>query len=214
MTTDLELIPVDDVEADNVALIVAKSSAYLPRIKLCQGSAKEVNSRQVARGGNYALVKSKEDVEDLGDEVPMLICAGRAKALRTGDMILSFFDPSDEEFKKIEEESKVKDSGCMYGPEYLVWLPDQECFATLFLNSPTARRESGAVHARLRKAALLTSHLIVKPKFSWFGPVCKDCSTPFDIPDLTVVQEQINKFRNERSSAVKVEDSTEDTRER
>lgn len=208
------LIAVDQSQNDT-ALSVASAGTFLPRIKLCQGQAKEVNQRKVARGGCFALVVSKEEVIDLGEEVVMVVAAGRAKALETGDMILTNFDPKSPEFKRIEAESKDKDSGCMYGPEYLVWLPEQKTLATLFLCSPTARREGAAVHARLGRGALLTSKLIETEKYSWFGPVCKDYTSPIvDLPNPTELAEAVDRFRNERSSEVRAVDSTEGDRDR
>jgi hypothetical protein len=208
------LIAVDQTQNDT-ALSVASAGTFLPRIKLCQGQAKEVNQRKVARGGNFALVVTKEEVIDLGEEVVMVVCAGRAKALETGDMILTNFDPKSPEFKRIELESKDKDSGCMFGPEYLVWLPEHKMLATLFLCSPTARREGAAVHARLGRGALLTSKLIETEKYSWFGPVCKDYTSPIaELPNPTDLQEAIERFRNERSSEVRAVESPEGDRER
>lgn len=201
------LIAVPQSSSDN-ALAVANSSTFLPRVKLCQGSAKEVNTRKVARGGNFALIRSKEEIEDLGDEVIMIPVAGRAKALDTsGEVIITNFDPKSSEFLRIEELSKDKDSGAMYGPEYLVWLPDHNTFALLFLCSPTARREGGAVHAHLGRGALLTSELIDNKKFQWFGPKIKDYSAPIpSIPSQEDIDTQHQRFQNEKSSQVRVAD--------
>lgn len=210
-----ELIPAGMSKNEDAALIVANAGDYLPRLKLCQPAAKEVTHRKVSRGGNYALIRSKDEIEDLGEEVEMVVCAGRPKALQTGDVIISIFEPDSDEFKRIQSESKNKDSGCMYGPEYLVWLPNQDTFATLFMCNPTARREAGSVHARLRKAALLTSNLIETEKYSWYGPVCKDLTTPItNLPASEIFQEEIGKFENEKSSQVKSADADEGDRER
>ncbi len=203
------LIAVDQTQNEG-ALAVASAGTFLPRIKLCQGQAKEVSKRQVARGGCFALVVSKDEIIDLGEEVVMIVAAGRSKALEVGDMILTNFDHKSPEFKRIELESKDKDSGCMFGPEYLVWLPEHKMLATLFLCSPTARREGAAVHARLGRGALLTSKLIETEKYSWFGPVCKDYTSPIaDLPPATELHEAIDRFRNERSSEVRAVESPE-----
>lgn len=208
-----ELVPVvGDTGKEDAALTVGTTSLYFPRIKLCQGQAREVQKQLVEKGGNYALISGKTDVEDLGDSVDMVICAGRAKALRTGDVIMSVFDHESEEFQKIKEESKDKNSGSMYGPEYLVFLPDvgeEGTFATLFLSNPTMRRESKTFHARLRKAATVTSHLIETKEHAWFGPLCNDCSTPLDLPSSEVFEEAISRFNNEKPSQVATVDESD-----
>lgn len=216
MTQELISIPSGETQ-DAAALSAGTSLLYFPRIKLCQGNAKEVQKKLVASGGNFALISAKTDVEDLGDNFEMVICAGRAKALRTKGVIMSFFDQTDDEFKKIREESKDKDSGCMYGPEYLVFLPsvgDDGTFATFFLSNPTMRRESKSFHARLRKAATVTSLLIETAKFSWFGPLCGDCSTPLDLPKSEVFDEAIERFQNEKASQIETVDDDSEDRER
>ncbi len=197
------LIPADvgGSKADN-ALVVANNQDYFPRIKLCQGNAKEVLKEFVAKGGNYALVKGKDDIEDLGNSIDLVLCSGRPKAMRTGDQIITIFEEDAEEFKKIMASSKTKDSGCFYGPEYLVYIPAAQTFATLFLNNPTMRREAGAVHSRLKQAATLSSHLIENEDYSWFGPKCGDCSSPLELPDLDEIRATVDKFETEKSSQI------------
>ena len=97
----------------------------------------------------------------------------------------------------------------MYGPEYLVWIPSVKALATFFLSSPTARRESASIHARLRKAATLKAKLINGKKHKWHGPVITPCSTPFDLPDMTYLNEEIEKFSNPKASSVIIEGETE-----
>ena len=210
-----ELIPasVGGSKADN-ALTVANNQDYLPRIKLCQGNGKEVLKKYVASGGNYALIKSKEDIEDLGDSIDLLICSGRPKAMRTGDQIIIMCEEESDEFKKIMSESKVKNSGCFYGPEYLVYIPAAQTFATLFMNNPTMRREAKAVHSRLRQAATITSHLIENEDFAWFGPKCGDCSVMLDIPELDEIETTVKKFEDEKSSQIETVADDSDSRER
>lgn len=197
-------------KADN-ALTVANNQDYFPRIKLCQGNAKEVLQGKVSKGGNYGLVKGKDDIEDLGNSIDVVICAGRPKAMRTGEQIITIFEEDSDEFKKIMAESKTKDSGCFYGPEYLLYIPAAQTFATFFMNNPTMRREAGAIHSRLRNAATVSTHLIETESFSWFGPKCSDCSTPLDLPEMDVIKNTVEKFENEKSSQIQTVDETNDS---
>jgi len=201
------LIPV--TQSEN-ALKVMNSQDYFPRLKLCQGSAKEVNTGKVEKGGYYALIHSKDKIDDAGKDIEIIIASSRAKALRTGDKILQYFDPSCAEFKEVEAEASVKDSGCMYGPEFLIWLPGQQMFATLFLCNPTGRRASSQFQAALGMGAILSSVLIDNGDFQWFGSTCELSTTPIsDVPDGDILASAVEKFNNEKPSAVTKAEPTE-----
>lgn len=212
------LIPVDDDDEEaKGALSVASATSYFPRVKLCQGGAKEVAKKKVKAGGNYALVITKDNVIDLGDEVEILVCAVRSKALETAnDAIITIYEKDDPEFLRIQGQSSVKDSGCMFGPEYLIYLPREKTFATFFMSSPTARGEAGAVHSRRGKAALLTSQYIEKPKFSWWGPLCGDLTTPIELPPADEIESAKARYKALKSSQIRaIDDATgEGDRER
>lgn len=197
------------------ALSIANTVDYLPRIKLCQGQAKEVLKKHVAAGGNYALVRGKDDIEDLGDSIDVLICSGRPKAMRTGEQMITIFEEESDEFKKIMTDSKTKNSGCFYGPEYLVYIPAAESFATLFMNNPTMRKRASHVHARLRNAATISTTLIENPEYSWFGPSVSDCSSPLVLPDVDIIRKAVDKYESEKSSQIEtVKESSDSDRVR
>lgn len=114
----------------------------------------------------------------------------------TDDAVITCFDHTDQMFKDIMAESEKKDSGCMYGPEYLVWIPSMKVFALFFMGSKTGRREAPALRALLGKAATLRTKLIESKQFSWHGPVVSACSTPFDIPSQEEIAQEVEKFLN------------------
>ena len=102
----------------------------------------------------------------------------------------------------------------MYGPEFLVYLPAYETFATYFLCNPTGRKVAPDIAARMNNGANLGSRLIENKKkgYRWHGPVIKDCGAPLEVPDLAVITEVATKFLNEKDS--KVELAEEGGRER
>lgn len=209
--TENALIPASVTGSDETALAVAQSSAkFLPRIQLCQAQTKLVLQRKVARGGHFALV-DRDNVVDLGNEVEVVVCAGRAKAMQFDDeTVINNFDKDSDTFKSIQERSGDRDSGCMYGPEYLLYLPNQERFVTFFMASTTLRREASQVHSHMGQQALLASHPIETKKYTWFGSKCEDLSTPVELPDMKIIQEEIDKFKNEKSTDLEVVDEDED----
>ena len=198
-------------EANN-ALSLMQNQDYLPRLKLCQSNAQEVNAGKVDRGGNYCIIYSKDQIEDLGNEVELVVASVRTKALDcSGDDILQYFDKDSPEFLAIVEKSKVKDSECMYGPEYLVWVIGQESFATLFLSSVTARRVATDIHKELGQAAMAKSKLIEGKKHTWWGPIFKPhtATTP-NLPDPEEIEKKIKQFKEEKPSEIEVAPESSD----
>lgn len=218
MTAENALVPVDVLGNSDGALAVASSSAFLPRIQLYGGNSNACKEGKIPIG-QYGLVSGKDDLEVLGAEVDILVLCGRAKALQIGDQIITVYDHTDPVFKQIQVDSEVQDSGAMFGPEYLFWVPSADKFATFFMSSKTARRESKAVHALIGYAATLKAQYInpANSKYSWHGPKIVKCTSPtFDVPDAELLKEEIGKFRNPPKSKVEAAgtSSEADVRER
>lgn len=201
---------------DNSALKVAQATDFLPRLQLYGAKSGACGEGRIPIG-HYGLA-SGDDIDDLGDEVQILVCAARPKALDlSSETVTSYFKEDSPEFQDIRERSAVKDSGCMYGPEYLVFVPEAPNldgppgrFATFFLGSKTMRREAKAVHARLRKAGLLTAVFIKKPKYSWHGPKCEPIES-CALPSQAAVDREIKRFTSEKGSQVEtIKDSGRD----
>jgi hypothetical protein len=100
------------------------------------------------------------------------------KALRTGDSVESSLDPDSDVFKKIASDAMGVNSGCMFGPEFLVYFPAEQQFATLFLGSKSGRRQAGAFTAMLGKSVKLNSELVKNAKGSWYVPKVAESATP------------------------------------
>ena len=202
-------------DAESFAL-VSKSSAFLPRIQLFGGNSGACKEGKIGIG-RYGLVKSKEQIIDLGAEVDVLPIAWRPKAMRiAGDNILTVFKPGNPEFGKIMAGSEVQNSGCMFGPEYMLWIPSVHELATFFMSSKTARREAPNLQALLAKKspATLKAKLIKTEKFIWHGPVVTICSTPFDLPDPAELMEEVQKFTTVPETDVETVEPGTATRDR
>ncbi len=182
---------------------LAKSVDYLPRFQLYGFESKEVK-RGVIPGGHYGLVAAKDDITDLGVEAQCYVLGLRLKALRIiGDKVENFFDPNHDEFKAIKAASGDPKSGCMAGPEYLLYLPGMKQFCTFFMANKTARREAPKVRAFLpteadpvAKAATLKIQFIETSEYAWHGPVIVGCSIPLAAPDMDTMNSEIAKFNN------------------
>lgn len=173
---------------------VVTSGNYLPRLQLMTSQSEKCKEGAFPIN-NYALVVG-EIFHDLGKEVDILVICFRPKAIEIGDAVITVFDQNSEEFKRIVAKSELPNSGCMYGPEFLVYVPSQKKFATFFMGSKSARKEAPAVRALLQAAATLKSKKISTSQHTWFAPQAVPCSTPFELPNMDDLKKEVEKFNN------------------
>jgi hypothetical protein len=196
---------------DDEAFDAATSAKYLPRLQLMTSNSGKCKSAEFPIN-HYAIVRD-QNFEDLGKSCDVLVVDWRPKALEIGEQIVSIFDHESPEFKRIQVEAEGKDSGCMWGPEFLVYVPASGVFATFFMGTKSSRRESPALKALLHKAATLTSHEIKTPAFTWYAPQVTKCTTEFDLPDKESLKEVVDKFRSPDATEVERVEDTEGERE-
>ncbi len=192
-TTELAL-PQDTTPANIHEQFDDMVSSFLPRLQLFDSNSKPCKQKLVNQG-HYGLVVNG-NVSDLGDEIKLFIVALRSKAMDLNNGVRSYYDPTNIEFTRIQGRSKIKNSGCMCGPEFLVYMPDLRKFATFFMSSPTLKREAPNVKSQLGKACTLRSRLIDDGKYTWYGPVSSACSVPLDPPPADKMHAEIEKFKN------------------
>jgi hypothetical protein len=196
----------DDSEFDK-----ATSTKYLQRLQLMTSSTKMCKSGEFPIN-HYALVRD-QNFDDLGKEVDALVIAWRPKALEMGDQVIAIFDSAHSEFERIKAKSEEKDSGCMWGPEYLLYIPQREAFCTFFMGTKSARREAPALKALLNRAATLKAHEIETAAYTWWAPQVHPCTTAFDLPATAEIIEVVEKFNNPATTEVeRVEDDGETER--
>ena len=209
MTNDLIPAPEGTTELD-VFEALSDISGFPPRLQLFTSASDVVKEEKVPM--NHWAIVDGDNYIDLGTEVSVAILAVRAKALDTGNDIQCSHDAGSELFKDIVARSSVKNSGCMYGPEFLIYCPDTDGFVTLFMGSPTARREAKKMKPLLRKPAILKSKLNDNGKFKWQGPLVLPSENTVDLPDMERVNAEIEKFNNPPVDTVEV--AEEDSRDR
>jgi len=191
----------------------ASSNAYLSRIQLMTSSTKLCKAGKFPIN-HYAMVRDQKH-DDLGENIDVFVFDWHPKALETGDAIISTYEPESSEFQRIQAKSATKNSGCMFGPEFLCWIPSIEKFATFFMGTASARREAGNVKARLNNSVTLGSQFCKNKDFEWYAPEATVCSTPFAMPGKADLLEAVEKFRNPPKSDVEgVAEDTEGTRAR
>jgi len=177
-------------------------SAFLPRLQLMTGNSDKCKKNEFPIN-KFALISGQKHT-DIGAEVNVLCLVWRPKAIDTkSDEIIICHDFENPEFDRIKQDSKEKDSGCMYGQEFLVWIPSIEQFATFFMGTPTSRREAPSMLALLQKAATLKPEMIKTKKYTYFSPGVSMCSTKFQLPDKAECLAQIKDFNNPKAVEVK-----------
>lgn len=182
---------------------------YLPALRLF-GSKTDACAEGKIGIGHYGLLKD-DKITDLGIEVDVVLISWRPKAVSTGEDFLIDYHPeiidgviTNPIFKKIVDLAGTRDSGCMYGPEYLVWVPSADTFALLHMNSKTNRREARNMEPLHGKAATLKSKLIKQGKYTWHGIVTIPCSAPIDVPPEDTIRDEWTKFQNPPRNEVEV----------
>jgi len=169
-------------EAEAACDFMEKGGAFLPFVRFCVGQTKAVQKAQIGIN-RYGLFQG-QDVTDLGPEIDVAVLARRPKAMDTsGEEVITTYDPKvvdgapTGEFKRIMEQSGVKDSGCMYGTEYLIYIGGEfKQFATIHFASITARNESKKMTARKGNFATLKFEEIVTKKFEYNAIKVLACS--------------------------------------
>ena len=177
-------------------------------------------SKQVKSGkfptNHYAKI-SGQNFEDLGESIDVAVLAWRSKAIRIdADVITTCYNQEDEVFKKIKADSSLSDSGCMYGPEFLLMLEDGS-FVVFLMGTSSSRREAAQLHEKIKGMATLSSQFIETKKYSWQAPLIKPCSTPFgeESFDVEALKNALEQFKNPPKSEVEeIKEAEETTRER
>lgn len=195
--------------ADDKAFDNLSSESFLPRLQLMGSNSDQVKEGKIGIG-RWSLIKTKEDFVDLGAETNILVLGWRPKAMDTKNRedVHAFYNPQSAEFKECMEKSNISDSGCFYGPEYLIWLCNEKKWCVLLMGSKTARREAPLVKALLaakvvdgqfvveKKFGTLKCKLIKTSRHSWHGPVVTQCSQSYDLPEMSEIVDQLTKFNN------------------
>jgi len=171
-------------------------AGYLQRLQLCTSNSEFCKDGSVPTN-NYALV-IKTRAKVLGVNVDVVPICFRPTAMLTGDEFLIIHDKESEKFQELVQLSNVKDSGAMFGPEFLVWVPSERCFASLFCGSKTARNMASDVFDNLGECCTFGSVKISGKKQSWFGMTCTVSKSPvLNQPTAEELAKAVEDFKND-----------------
>lgn len=208
-TQNQNVIAMSKYSNDKTFEMVSKAGNWLPRMQLFSSSSNICKAGKFPLN-HYGLVVNKDQVADLGAEVIGLALSWRPKALRIdGDSVIIRYNPDSPEFQEIAEKSKTPNSFCMYGPEFLFWLSEQDKLATFFLCSKSARREAPNLRDLMEEGSpvLLKSRFIQTKQYSWQGILIEK----YNGPDLQFLVDEwvdeITRFSNPPETEQMADDS-------
>jgi len=146
--------------------------------------------------GSLAIVDG-ESVVSLGKEIDFVPLAVLDKALDcSGGTVSVEFGRSNPKYQEIANRSLTANSGCMFGPCFLVWERTHGQFFEIFLNNKSARMEAAklyphlpisaaaakanGIEAQAPKRTKMATKYVTKGKNSWFVPVVTESTAKFD----------------------------------
>jgi hypothetical protein len=218
-----ELATLTSLPVSAAATSLAKNAnvtEYLQRVQLVT-KGKYVDKGKIAPG-HYGVPGAEDEIQDLGESIDVLAFAVRDKALdTTEDPPLAVYDAEDAVYQDIEERAGQKDSGCMFGPSFLLFERNTGKFFEFFCGNKSARMEAGkfspflpiseaqaeqfGVEAQGPQPLTLRAKYIERPRYSWHAPQVTKCSTPFNnLPEIEVIVAEINKFLNPKVDGAEI----------
>lgn len=194
---------------------MTKSGDWLPRVAVMTSTSKLITEGKPGVAvGDVVMIVSDSQYKVLGKETEMLFIAFHPRAMDVNvSPPLSYYNRESVEFKNIVAKSEAPNSGCMFGLEFLCWLPSENQFVLFFCSSKTARRETPAILALMNKdkghnefgpaPIRVRSRLVKNERNSWWSFSALEMSTP--LPDAsevfsTKIQEVLTDFNNPEDS--------------
>jgi hypothetical protein len=227
----LTSLPTSNVSPKDLSTQYA-STNFTKRLQLVTKG--KLVDKGLVKPGHWAIPISDDEAIDLGPEADILVLAVRHKTLDTNEKPpVASYDPDSELFKSIVAHAAEKDSGCMYGPSFLVYERSTNQFLEVFFGNASGRQEAGNLvpylpvseeqakqfgskfKAQGPQAATLKAKYIERPRYAWHAPVVGKCSTPFnEIPTLEETVKQITKFLEQKEDGPEVEEPAKASRKR
>lgn len=204
-----DITAVQSKYADDKTFDAMSAGSFLPRVQLLQSGSKLVTKNKMA-AGDLVLVKGKDTlVKNYADNMPCWVLKWRPKALcfAADGKGTAFFNPKTPGFQKVEAEAckKPRPKGYLFGPEFLIYLPDVNEIATFHFSTPTMRNRTAEMRAQIGIPTTVLSEFIDSRGNQWYGPVIQNATSPIGLPEqgtpewnelIERIKSPIDKFVN------------------
>lgn len=205
LTTVNELVKQNDEAMQQAFNASTTGGGRLPTLKLKTASSDAC--KEGAINVNHYALESQSQIRDLGKEPLGLVVSFRAKAIDFGDgsedsTVSSTADINSDEFKRIQAvvASNQPNNHCACGPEFLVYLPEEETYAELYMSSWNAKGLGAEHFFTAMKAGTpikLGSAMKEGKHGKNFYPVCDQVTTELDLSGTNnkELEEKITAFQ-------------------
>jgi hypothetical protein len=185
---------------------LAKTGEWLCRIDQGALNSEAVAKREREAGNFYYVIKKGEEI-DLGKSFDAFVIAIRPKALDIRNIAtpLGYYDMASAEFQKIQELSKTPKSGCLAGPEFLIWIPKIKKFAAFFYGSKSAKQSAGKTADLIGRWVTYDERFAKNTQGSWYTFSVKPCMLEGEKPPQDKFDAQLQAFKNPKSGPEKDE---------
>ncbi len=175
--------------------LVGEQNSYASRIQLFSFNSGAVTDNKI-KAGHFGFVNG-QDIKDLGEEIQVMPLGVRPKAMDlSGEKPLIVYDTTNPIFAEIQSKAKAsKESNCMVGVEFLVYLPEEDVFTTFYLANATLLREAQNIKDNLAQLLKMTSKLIKKDRYSWHGMTVALSSVEIQIPSRDRIVAELSAFK-------------------
>jgi hypothetical protein len=192
--------------------------SFLPRFSLCTDRSAKVMNGEFPKN-HFAFIKGQSYM-DLGESADIFFLSARPKAMRISeDTIDVCYDPKIVKtpegknaitglFKEIIDQSLEKDSGCMWGTEFLIWIPKISEFASFFFGSITLRNSVKDAYRYMQRFCT-TVPVLIKTKRPYYSTELRPCLNVLAFPPADLANAEIARFKNPPETTKEVPDAAE-----
>jgi len=189
---------------------LTRSAKFTPPLRVYGGESKVVKLGQFPLN-HLGIYKSKDIIEDLGEQVEAVVIARRPRAsILTSDKPISFFKPGNPNYEHVKTRALSKEKNYLVGLEFLFWLPATGQFVTFFCGNATLRNEAAKINSQMGRHVIIKTKIISNTQNVWCGIETLACSEPDEnLPAEQLFLETLDEFKNPLDSEVQMTDQTQ-----